>query len=266
MWTIEKFEDLPSTNDLARTRVADGSAKHGDVIQAEHQTSGRGRLPRRSWQDERGKSLLMSVVLKDIPRGFVELAPYIAALSVTQSLRTFLQGHLPYFEQGRVRTKWPNDLLLDGKKFCGILSEAVWSGEELKAVVLGIGMNVNQQQFDDKLKASATSLMGAVKRMLDIDQVRDRVLAGVASYVERSNEMPPALFKLSVLNELRMELGWMKLLPTFDVELLNGEIIRMVSYCGIESDGGMMVKHLDGTAQVLYSGTLAISPLPEEAR
>ncbi len=263
MWTIDKFDELPSTNDEARARVNNGRAKHEEVIQAAHQTAGRGRLPKRDWKDERGKSLLMSVILKDVQRSFVELAPYVAALSVTQSIRTFLQGYLPYFEQGRVRIKWPNDLILDGKKFCGILSEAVWTGDELKAVVIGIGMNVNQQSFNDKLQTSATSVFCTVKRTLDLDQVRDRVLAGLSSYLDRSSVMPAGAFRASVLNELRMELGWMKLLPPFDVELQSGETVRMLAYRGIADDGGMKVGEQDGSERLLYGGTLAIADVSQ---
>jgi BirA family biotin operon repressor/biotin-[acetyl-CoA-carboxylase] ligase len=231
-----------------------------------HQSAGRGRLSKRNWQDERGKSLLMSLILKEAPRAFVELAPYIAALSVSDSIRAVLRGYLPSFEQTRVRIKWPNDLILDGKKCCGILSEAVWNGDELRAVVIGIGMNVNQQRFEDSLKLGATSLFGTVKRPLDLDQVRDRVLAAISNYLERSLSVPMVAFRTNVLNELRIELGWMKLLPPFEVELQSGETIGMLTYRGIEPDGGMKVVEQNGTERLLYSGTLAIPDLPEVIR
>jgi len=256
MWTIEKYDELTSTNDIARERVTAGVAPNGLVIQTDHQSAGRGRLPGRQWSDERGKSLLTTVVLTDVPRVFVELAPYVAALSAAYSVRTILQSIIQFFDPSRIRIKWPNDVHLDGKKFCGVLSEAVWSGNTVRALLLGMGANVNQDRFDDRLRHSATSLYSITRRTLNVDIIRDQLLAGLASFIDRARVMPELQFRASVLSELRLELGWMKLLPPFDVELNTGEIVRMVRFAGLEQDGGMRVEPVDGGAVVLYSGTL----------
>src|SRR4051794_12093429 len=113
MWTIHRFSELPSTNAYARTRLADSRALHGDVYQAEHQTSGRGRLAGRVWNDQPGQSLLLTYVLTELKPDCVGLMQFMAALSVASALRSLLKIHLNHFSSERIRLKWPNDILFD---------------------------------------------------------------------------------------------------------------------------------------------------------
>lgn len=143
----------PSTQDLARALAAEGAA-HGSVVVADEQSAGRGRVPGRAWHAERGESLLCTVLLRfaslrDTPRGLtvrVGLAAAEAAEEVVPELR------------GRIRVKWPNDLLVVGedgraRKLCGVLCEG-----DGKTVLAGIGLNVSQAGFPAHLAPKATSL------------------------------------------------------------------------------------------------------------
>src|SRR5690349_5938872 len=90
MWNIQTFTEIPSTQKLAKENFHAGMAKHGDVFAALHQTEGAGRYPDRTWYDEFGANLLMSIVLTDIPPHLQDKMQFVAALSVLTIVRTQL--------------------------------------------------------------------------------------------------------------------------------------------------------------------------------
>jgi BirA family biotin operon repressor/biotin-[acetyl-CoA-carboxylase] ligase len=136
-----------STNDVALELAGDG-APDWTVVAAGHQTSGRGRLGR-SWVSAPGKALLFSVLLRpDLPP---ERSPLISLLAAER---------LAVACGPSVRTKWPNDLLIGGRKVAGILPEARLDGERVDHVVLGIGVNVGMEEDDFPPGIEATSLRG----------------------------------------------------------------------------------------------------------
>ncbi len=139
-----------STNDDAR-RLASEGAPEGTVVLSEHQSEGRGRLGR-SWDSPERTGLYLSVLLRPTePPGNIGHYPIAAAVAVCTACRAF--------SGGRAVLKWPNDVLAEGGKLAGVLSELRHgaSGAEL---VLGIGVNVNQteEDFEASLRGSATSL------------------------------------------------------------------------------------------------------------
>lgn len=137
-----------STNTLAAT-WASAQAPTGALIVAESQTAGRGRLGR-TWHAQPGHNLLFSVVLR--PQitpdryGLLTLAASVAVAEVLSS----------YASLQPVAIKWPNDVLVDGRKCCGMLLETARATPP--AVILGIGLNVNQTDFPSELQTRATSL------------------------------------------------------------------------------------------------------------
>src|ERR1043165_5180845 len=164
MWKIHDFDTLPSTSTLIKERWLDGEAHHGDVYIARHQTNGRGRMPGRQWIDTTGESLLMSILIEHLPPELLRSAitqgsqplQIIAAVATVNALRSLSN---PQIESTRFTIKEPNDILLDGKKLAGILTEAVWQGDDLRALILGIGINVRQQTFSSQISDTATSLL-----------------------------------------------------------------------------------------------------------
>ena len=126
MWNIQTFVELRSTQLLARERLSSGAAKHGDVFIASHQTEGKGRYNDRIWHDEPGANLLMSIVLTDIPEDLHDLMQFAASLCAKGAISAVLDDHFTYeFDSSRIRLKWPNDILLDGKKIAGILAKSI---------------------------------------------------------------------------------------------------------------------------------------------
>lgn len=162
-WTIHHKAVTASTNLDAR------AGRPGDVFTADFQTAGRGRLDHK-WLSAAGENLMLSAVLDvaDIPPDQVATLPLAVGLAVLRGLSPFLRG------PSAAALKWPNDVLVGGRKIAGILCER--HGE---LVIAGLGVNVRQRTFAKEIEDRATSLavLGPVPR---VAEVRDAVLAALA--------------------------------------------------------------------------------------
>jgi BirA family biotin operon repressor/biotin-[acetyl-CoA-carboxylase] ligase len=132
--SVAYFNVLDSTNAQAK-RWLENEAPHLSLVVADEQTAGRGRSGR-TWITPRGAALAFSLILRSEQIGSASLPRLtsLGALAVCDVLRS------EYGLQAQI--KWPNDVLVDGKKLTGVLVEADWQGEELQSAVLGIGINV----------------------------------------------------------------------------------------------------------------------------
>lgn len=167
------LDSVSSTNDAAK-RLAREGAPEGTLVVAEEQTAGRGRQ-RRKWIAPVGSSLLLSLIFRPSlpPAGLPQLL-MASGLAVAEAIED--STGLP------VRLKWPNDILLVGKKAGGILIEAGLSGETIDYAVVGIGLNVNLDLAQvPEIAASATSLSTALGRRVP----RLRVLHSLLCSMER---------------------------------------------------------------------------------
>ena len=136
------LESVDSTNSYLKRIIKESGLLNGISVMAESQTSGRGRLGR-SWLSHKGDTLCMSVAVEnEYSEGFTLLA----ALAVYDALLPFCKGK-------NLQIKWPNDIICENKKLCGILCERV-----SEYTVIGIGINVNSKNFPDEIKNKATSL------------------------------------------------------------------------------------------------------------
>lgn len=146
---VHHFETLGSTNDLAKELAAQG-APEGTVVVAEAQTGGRGRLGR-EWNSPPGVGLYVSLVLRPmLPPMDLPQITLTTAVAVVRAVRR-VAGVAPGI-------KWPNDLLFNGKKLGGILTEMETESDRIRYVVVGLGLNVNNPGFPPELAATATSL------------------------------------------------------------------------------------------------------------
>ena len=153
-----------STMDIAR-ELAQDPASHFTVVIAEHQTVGRGRLNRKWYSSDGG--LWFTLILKpDTPPPLSYLYNFAASLSLSQTLNTLFDVN--------VSVKWPNDLLLKGKKLAGLLSETQTRGDMVEFINIGIGLNVNNHPEKDEPKA--ISLQNAVGRRLCRKQILEAFL------------------------------------------------------------------------------------------
>jgi len=149
--SLRYFEQTGSTNDIALDWAAEGAPDLA-LVYAEEQTAGRGRGNRR-WFTPPGAALAFSLVFRPMPgeQQSVPLFSALGALAVCEALAG--QGLHP-------EIKWPNDVLLNRRKTCGILAESVWTGENVDSIVLGIGVNIKVEAVPPagQLNFPATSL------------------------------------------------------------------------------------------------------------
>jgi BirA family biotin operon repressor/biotin-[acetyl-CoA-carboxylase] ligase len=157
---IRVFQQTHSTNDVIEKLARDG-VREGVVVFAESQTGGRGRLGRK-WYSPAGKGLWMSVLLRPhFPPDLATQVTVAAAISVVRAIRC-VTGLSP-------QIKWPNDLLLAGKKVAGILTELRAELDQIRYLILGLGINVNLagDEIPAELQPIATSLQEAAGSPID---------------------------------------------------------------------------------------------------
>jgi len=147
---IHFFDEIDSTNNRAVLLAGNGVGE-GEVVIADCQTAGRGRLRDRIWHSPPGRNLYISIILRpDIQPSSAQSLTLVAGVAVAE----LLSGYCP------VALKWPNDILAGGRKISGILTEMRIKGQNLDSVVVGIGINVNMEpaDFQEGLRHISTSL------------------------------------------------------------------------------------------------------------
>ena len=174
--TIYVFDTIDSTNTFAKS-LAQQDFDVGTLVIAEEQTKGRGRFGR-SWHSQKEKNLTFSLLIKPTitPKQIGILSLY-GGLAVVEAIKKI--AHIT------PDCKWPNDVLLKGKKVCGILSESVVSQNKLAAVILGIGLNVNQTEFPPEIRRTAASLLLSTGKSIDRFQVLSAVLEQLELFYEK---------------------------------------------------------------------------------
>lgn len=158
---LNHFYKIGSTNTTAMAAAAKG-APEGSVFLAEEQTAGRGRGSN-SWQSPRSTGIYCSVVLRpQLPPSDVLTLSLAAGLAVRAAMHQ-IKSDL------NIDLKWPNDVLIRGKKVCGILAEMNAEATRVRHIVVGIGINVNQETFPEKLSATSLRLAtGSVLSRVDM--------------------------------------------------------------------------------------------------
>ena len=174
-WRITHKSVTESTNKDAL------GGKPGDVFVADMQTAGRGRLDHR-WLSAPGENLMMSAVVDvaDVPPHEAATLPLVAGLAVAQAVSGVFAAHGDPSRTADVKIKWPNDVLIDRRKICGILCER--NGDN---VIVGIGVNVNQTAFPPEISDRATSVRLELGALHDVANVRDEVLDRLHECIER---------------------------------------------------------------------------------
>jgi len=235
---LHYFAEIDSTNILAR-RLAEQGARDGEIVIAEAQSQGRGRMGRR-WQSPPFANLYLSVILR--PRLLPANAPQItlmAAVALAETAAGFTRG---------VAIKWPNDILVGGKKLAGILTEASCNAERLDYVVLGIGVNLNYRlaAMPDEIRLRATSLAELTGKSVSREDFFRRLIHALDR----------------CYGELE-EGGFARLAPRWAAHFeLRGRRVRVESLdqstigtaVGIDDDGALLIEDLQGARQRVLAG------------
>jgi BirA family biotin operon repressor/biotin-[acetyl-CoA-carboxylase] ligase len=238
--SLYHFYSVDSTNAFALRLLEHGyKVAEGTVVIAESQTAGKGRLGR-SWHSEREAGLYLSMVL--YPKAPPSLAPLL-------TLATTIAAHnaVEKATQLDVDIKWPNDLLIGGKKACGILAEMQAEVDRIKMMIIGVGINVNHESFPDEIASRATSLRLASGRL----QSRIEILVDFLEEFE-------ALYLTFEQKGPRAIIDWWTRLSSFangrKIEIHDG--VRTIAGVtrGLNPLGALRVEQEDGRTEEVYSG------------
>ncbi|MFQ5758397.1 MAG: biotin--[acetyl-CoA-carboxylase] ligase [Candidatus Bathyarchaeia archaeon] len=239
---IHHFAELTSTNDVAKELAAKG-AEEGTVVISETQTLGRGRLGR-EWASPEG-GIWFSIILRpEVDSKGASKLTFVAAVAVARVIREIfdLEAEL----------KWPNDVLIGGKKVCGILTEASMKGDVVDFVVVGVGINANVSldSFPESLRASLTSLKEEMKKEIE----REEFLRALLEELEQYYTMfVREKFDL-ILEEWRNLAGFL------------GRYVEVVSFdekirgraVDVDRDGALMIKLIFCSLKNVLSGFVFI--------
>ena len=242
---LHHFYKIGSTNTAAMSAGAEG-APEGSVFLAEEQTAGRGRGAH-SWESARSLGIYCSVILRP------KLAPsevLVLALAAGLAVRTALKVLGP---QLVVDLKWPNDVLIDGKKVCGILTEMNAEATCVRHIVVGIGINVNHTDFPIDLQSDATSLRLVTGREWSRVEVAAALLKSLNREYRALLEQQNA--RQSILQRFAQRSTWVLGKQVCIQE--NGSSITGVTQ-GLDERGFLLVRTQQGL-QTIFSGTVRAS-------
>lgn len=234
---VVTYPRLTSTNDIAKNQAKKG-AREGTVIVAEEQTAGRGRL-KRAWLSPRG-SIALSVILHPTPAQLPSLI-MVASLAVVHCIEK-VSGL-------KAQIKWPNDVLVNNKKVCGILIESDVRGSAVDYAVIGIGLNVKVNTADfTEIAASATSLSQELGKELSRREI-------IRCLLEELEALYLALPEGdSVFREWRDRLATLGK----EVELISGQTTHQGVAESVASDGSLFLRQPDGKLIKVVAGDVSL--------
>ena len=171
-----KLKEVDSTNNYLKKLTSNSEPlPEGTVIMADHQFAGRGQQES-VWQTEPGKNISASIYLKP---SFLPLKKqFYLNMAVSLAVSEALSDFLPH----PVMVKWPNDIYYNKKKLGGILIENTLTGSTIKSAVIGIGLNINQEEFTGELGAKATSLFQILHKEADLEFVMTKIFVYMEKY------------------------------------------------------------------------------------
>lgn len=236
------LEETDSTNNVVR-RMAEQGAPEGTLAVAEIQTAGKGRRGR-SWSSPKGSGIWHSFLLRpEFAPEHASMLTLLAAMAVQKSVKDVTGLDC--------KIKWPNDIVVNGKKICGILTEMSTEEDSIRYVVVGIGINANTSDFPEEIRETATSLALELGHPVR----RTLLINGVMCAFEEYYRIYRETLDMSRLKEI------------YDQELVNVEReVKVLAPCGdytgishgINNQGELIVELSDGTIREVNSGEVSV--------
>jgi len=230
------YERLPSTNTFLKELVGvRNQLPSGTVVAAREQTQGRGRRER-EWLSFEGENLTFSVlVCENCEPRKLPSAAMAAALAVAELLAS---------EGINASLKWPNDVLVNGKKICGILSEGITGG-----IIIGIGLNVNMKKADH-IDQPATSVLMETAKHRDVDELLGKLLKHLSV---RLDEWVQGGFP-------KVRKNWEAKIPNLgkSVTVRDGGALRTGLLAGFGADGELFLLDDAGNINAIWAGDLSV--------
>jgi len=239
--SIDIFKTIDSTNDFAKSRAHLG-AEHGALIVADHQTAGKGRMGKRFHSPGRS-GIYMSVIVR--PKFSVEYA-----MAITSCTAVAVAEAIENVTGLSCGVKWVNDIYCNGKKLCGILTEASIGVEQggLDYVVIGIGLNVSNAVFPRDLENIATSLRLETGKKFS----RAQLIAEILNCLEKHLEEIPTHGYIDEYRRRSIFIG-------HDIIIRKNNAATKAKCLDIDNLGKLLVKYEDGTEAAISSGTVELA-------
>ena len=243
---IIHFDSIDSTNTKAKEFASQG-APEGTLVIAEEQTAGKGRLGRH-WVSPKHKGIWMSLILRpDINPVYAAKITLIGAAAVNKAL-----------EELSIKTsiKWPNDIVINGRKVCGILTEMSAELNKIHYLIMGLGINVNTElsEFPEDLTTSATSL----KIETGNHVARKKIVAGILNNFEN---LYKEFIKYGTIKDAVAICRDNSVLLGKEVRIINGSVEKKARAVDIDDDGQLVIITEDGSTETVFSGEVSVRGL-----
>lgn len=246
--TLHKFSTIDSTNQVCKQLAAEGAA-HGTVVLADEQTAGRGRMGR-VFCSPANTGLYCSVLLRDgLMMPMAQQVTCCAAVAVAEAIEA-LYG-LP------VQIKWVNDIYYNGKKLCGILTEAAWNCEDGRMAYMVIGIGVNIRQTAVNMPPELQDIVSSLEECGCKKVQRAVLLAAILERLEVQLERLPEKGYLEAYRSRSCLIGT-HVTAWHGMEQFEGLVT------GIAEDGALLLQTADGATIALQSGEVTLHRTPEE--
>ena len=237
------YMDTTESTNLEARRLAQQGAEEGTVVVTEEQAAGRGRLSR-GWYSPFGKGLWFSLILRpDFPPAEAPKCTLMAAVALTKAFHK-----MGLADAG---IKWPNDIVLNRKKVCGILTEMNMEIDSIAYVVVGVGINVNRMEFREDIAETATSLKKesghSIERAELLSEILSSFFRDYKLFLEKQDLSP----FLESYNQKLVNVGR-------EVKIIKKgeEIIRTA--IGINDRGELIVQDAEGNTEHIFSGEVSV--------
>ncbi len=239
---IYYYEETGSTNIDAK-RLGEEGAAHGTIVVADKQNAGRGRRGR-TWQSPAGKDIYFTILLRpsfepDKASGLT----LVMALSVAQAVERKCSL--------KAGIKWPNDVVLNGKKICGILTEMNMETDYIQHVVIGVGINVNLDEMPEEISQTATSILRESGEKTARAELLQEVLARFEENYGMYEKESDLSYMLEEYNSYLVNVG--KQVKVLDPK---GEFEGIAR--GINASGELLIETPDGKVAEIYAGEVSV--------
>lgn len=246
---VSGFLLLDSTNREAYEQARAG-APEGTLIYAETQKSGKGRLDR-NWFSAAGKGLYISLILRPAQSWkYLPVLTHVAAVALIEALKSIERG-MKFTKALDIDLKWPNDVLLSGKKCAGILLETLSQGEGGAAAIIGVGINVHPGSVPTELADTAVCVDDAA----GVSIPRRRLLIRFLKHFQKGYE----LFQKGKFEEiLEQWKGFSTMWNGTPVTLFENGRTREAVTCGLDEIGALRARFADGSVETVLAGDVRV--------
>ena len=239
------YESIDSTNEAAKRAAASGAAD-GSVYLAETQTRGKGRRGR-TWSSPGGEDLFFTMLqIPDLSMDMVSMVTLVAAYAASVTVGKYVQQP--------VMIKWPNDIILNKKKICGILTEMGGEMDRISFVAIGIGFNLNRMEFEEEIASMASSIRKETGLKVDREAFFVDYYTNFQKYYHIFLQEKSLSFMMEEYNARLFNIGR-------QVRILDADGQKVRKARGINNRGELIVEDEHGNTEHIFSGEVSVRGL-----